>query len=53
MRLFDTRNASPNPIKVFSGHTDKIYNVLYNPVVGSIAVSGSDDLSIRVWKTDE
>ena len=53
MRLFDTRNPSSNPIKTFSGHTDKVYNVLYNPVVASIAVSGSDDLSIRVWKTDE
>ena len=52
VRLFDVRNDSANPAKVFSGHMDKVYNVLYNPLLPKIAVSGSDDLSIRVWDTE-
>ena len=52
VRLFDIRNDPANPVKVFSGHEAKVYNVLYNPLMPKIAVSGSDDLSIRVWDTD-
>ena len=53
MRLFDARIPSPNAIRVFSGHTDKVYNVLFNPVLPNIVVSGSDDLTIRVWDVND
>lgn len=52
VRLYDIANESPSPIKTFEGHTEKIYNVIFSPVLKNLAASGSDDKTIRVWRTD-
>jgi WD repeat-containing protein 17 len=49
MRLFDMTNLNPMPLKVFTGHHNRVYNVLFNPNMPNICVSGSDDRTIRVW----
>ena len=43
---------STNPVKTLIGHTKKVYNVLFNPLIENIVVSSSDDFSIGVWKID-
>ena len=42
-----------NPIKVFSGHSSRVFNVVFSPTQANLFVSGSDDRSIRVWNTQE
>ena len=49
VRMFDTTTAHPNSTRVFVGHKDKIYNVIFNAQIHNIFVSGSDDRTIRVW----
>jgi len=49
VRFFDI--SSPNPIKVFTGHNNRVYNVIFNPNLPNLIASGSDDLSIRIWDT--
>lgn len=49
VRMFDI--MSPNPVKVFAGHLDRVYNVIFNPNLPNLIASGSDDLSIRIWDT--
>lgn len=38
---------------MFTGHSDRVYNVLFNPLLPNLFVSGSDDRSIRVWDIDQ
>ena len=52
LRMFDFGADHTNPVKTFEGHTKKIYNVSYSPILPNIAASGSDDRSIRIWRTD-
>ena len=49
VRLFDVTVQEPVAVRVFSGHQDRVYNVLYNPQIPNIFVSGADDRSIKVW----
>jgi len=53
MRMFDILNGNKSPIKIFTGHQSRIYNVLFNKQLPHIAVSGSDDCSIRVWDVNQ
>ena len=50
--LYDKSTPGLNPVKTFEGHTAKIYNVVYSPILQSIVASGSDDNTIRIWRTD-
>jgi WD40 repeat protein len=36
-------------LKIFSGHEARVYNILINPLLPGIMVSGSDDYTVRVW----
>jgi WD40 repeat protein len=51
--MFDIHTVQPNPIKTFEGHTSRVYNVLFNPIINNIIVSGSDDKSIIVWDSNK
>ena len=53
LRLFDFSIESIMPVKTFEGHSAKIYNVSYSPVLPNIVATGSDDKTIRVWRTDQ
>ena len=52
LRLFDFSISETNPVKSFEGHTSKIYNIVYSPVLPNIVASGSDDKTIRIWRID-
>jgi len=48
VRIFDYN--FPNPLRTFEGHTNKIFNVLWNPTIEGLLASGSDDQTIRLYK---
>ena len=50
--LYDMSNQGSNPLKTFEGHTAKIYNVIFSPMLKNVIASGSDDKTIRIWRTD-
>jgi len=53
LRVFDFSADSVLAVKTMEGHTQKIYNVVFSPVLPNLVASGSDDRTIRIWRTDE
>ena len=53
LRVFDFAADTVNPVKTLEGHTRKIYNIVFSPVIPNLCASGSDDRTIRIWRTDE
>jgi WD40 repeat protein len=47
VRIFNMMKQSP--IKTLEGHTQRVYNVLFNKRIPNLLASGSDDKSIRIW----
>ena len=45
----DTSGAPPTPMAVLSGHTDRIFNIVWHPTHHDIIASGSNDRTIRIW----
>ena len=37
------------PIAVLEGHSARVFNVVWHPVLPGVLASGSDDKTIRVW----
>lgn len=52
IRVFDFSINSTNPVKTLEGHTRKVYNVVFSPILPNVCASGSDDRTIRIWRTD-
>ena len=42
--------ASGNQLLICSGHTDKVWSVVFHPQ-GHLLASGSDDQTIKLWDT--
>ena len=51
MRLFDFSYDTLSPVKTFEGHTGKIYNAIFSTALQNIVATGSDDRTIRIWRT--
>ncbi|KAB1257536.1 WD repeat-containing protein 17 [Camelus dromedarius] len=49
VRVYYVATSSDQPLKVFSGHTEKVFHVKWSPLREGILCSGSDDGSVRVW----
>lgn len=52
LRLFDFQQDTLSPVKTFEGHTAKIYNAIFSTALSNIVATGSDDRTIRIWRTD-
>ncbi|EPY85782.1 hypothetical protein CB1_000350073 [Camelus ferus] len=56
VRVYYVATSSDQPLKVFSGHTEKVFHVKWSPLREGILCSGSDDgwdYTIKVWDTRE
>ncbi|KAK2527574.1 Wdr17 [Columba guinea] len=54
VRVYYLATNSDQPLKVFTGHTAKVFHVRWSPLREGILCSGSDDgwdYTIRVWDT--
>ncbi|GAB5570116.1 WD repeat-containing protein 17 isoform X4 [Prionailurus iriomotensis] len=52
VRVYYVATSSDQPLKVFSGHTAKVFHVRWSPLREGILCSGSDDgflNSVRIW----
>ncbi|XP_054421802.1 WD repeat-containing protein 17 isoform X2 [Pteronotus mesoamericanus] len=49
VRVYYVATSSDQPLKVFSGHTAKVFHVRWAPLREGVLCSGSDDGSVRVW----
>lgn len=49
VRVFYLVTNSEKPVKVYSGHTAKVFQVKWSHLREGILVSGSDDGTIRMW----
>ncbi|CAH1267956.1 WDR17 [Branchiostoma lanceolatum] len=49
VRVFYLATNSDQPLKIFSGHTSKVFHVKWSPLREGILCSGSDDGTIRIW----
>ncbi|CAK7295669.1 WD repeat-containing protein 17 [Vulpes lagopus] len=49
VRVYYVATSSDQPLKVFSGHTAKVFHVKWSPLSEGILCSGSDDGSVRIW----
>ncbi|XP_066878660.1 WD repeat-containing protein 17 isoform X6 [Kogia breviceps] len=49
VRVYYVATSSNQPLKVFSGHTEKVFHVRWSPLREGILCSGSDDGSVRIW----
>jgi WD40 repeat protein len=53
VRLSDLRTGMSAPaaelLLTLSGHAERVFNVVFHPLIPGVIASGSDDRSIRVW----
>ncbi|XP_066092130.1 WD repeat-containing protein 17 isoform X3 [Saccopteryx bilineata] len=49
VRVYYVATSSDQPLKVFSGHTAKVFHVRWCPLREGILCSGSDDGCVRIW----
>ncbi|OWK00266.1 hypothetical protein Celaphus_00019228, partial [Cervus elaphus hippelaphus] len=49
VRVYYVATSSDQPLKVFSGHTEKVFHVRWSPLREGTLCSGSDDGSVRIW----
>nr|XP_036852066.1 WD repeat-containing protein 17 isoform X6 [Manis javanica] len=49
VRVYYLATSSDQPLKVFSGHTAKVFHVRWSPLREGTLCSGSDDGSVRIW----
>ncbi|XP_048365468.1 WD repeat-containing protein 17 isoform X3 [Sphaerodactylus townsendi] len=49
VRVYYLATSSDQPLKVFSGHTAKVFHVRWSPLREGILCSGSDDGTVRIW----
>lgn len=51
--VYDVSSVSNKPIHEFKGHTSRVFNVVWSPLLTNMIASGSDDRTIRVWDMSE
>ncbi|ROI47932.1 WD repeat-containing protein 17 [Anabarilius grahami] len=49
VRVYYLATSSDQPLKVFTGHTAKVFHVRWSPLREGILCSGSDDGTVRIW----
>ena len=49
IRIFYLTSSSVNPLKVFSGHTAKVFSVKWSPLIEGMFCSSSDDMKVLIW----
>ncbi|KAL5011845.1 hypothetical protein ScPMuIL_010396 [Solemya velum] len=49
VRIYHLSTASRDPVKVFTGHTSKVFHIRWSKLREGILCSGSDDMTVRVW----
>ncbi|XP_048589465.1 WD repeat-containing protein 17 isoform X2 [Nematostella vectensis] len=49
VRVYYVPANTDQPLKVFPGHTAKVFHVKWSPLREGLLCSGSDDRTIRVW----
>lgn len=47
VRVYDLTATTPK--KTLEGHSERVYNVAFNPCLPNLLASGSDDRSIKIW----
>eukprot|EP01116_Phalansterium_solitarium_P012909 TRINITY_DN2963_c0_g1_i1.p1 TRINITY_DN2963_c0_g1~~TRINITY_DN2963_c0_g1_i1.p1 ORF type:complete len:1237 (+),score=444.65 TRINITY_DN2963_c0_g1_i1:142-3852(+) len=49
VRVFDVSLPATTAARVLSGHTARVFNTVWSPLLPNVLVSGSDDKTLRVW----
>ncbi|CAM1325653.1 WDR17 (predicted) [Pycnogonum litorale] len=49
VRIYNCKNTQSNPVKVFIGHSGKVFSVKWSPIREGVFCSSSDDCTVRVW----
>ncbi|XP_051992804.1 LOW QUALITY PROTEIN: WD repeat-containing protein 17-like [Xyrauchen texanus] len=49
VRVYYLATSSDQPLKVFTGHTAKVFHVRWSPLREGILCSGSDDGTVHIW----
>ncbi|CAK8683632.1 unnamed protein product [Clavelina lepadiformis] len=52
VRIWNLALEQNEPYRVLKGHDSKVFHVRWNPLVGNVLCTGSDDRSIRVWAVE-
>eukprot|EP00892_Ulva_mutabilis_P002130 jgi/Ulvmu1/11918/UM081_0078.1 len=45
--------AATTPLRVFGGHTNRVWSLSYSALRPTVFVSGSDDCTVRLWDTKQ
>ncbi|XP_056009977.1 WD repeat-containing protein 17-like isoform X2 [Ostrea edulis] len=49
VRIYYLATVADQPLKIFSGHTAKVFHIKWSPLKEGMLASGSDDCTIHVW----
>lgn len=49
MRVFDVTRKSDCLVKQLKGHSLRVFNTAWSPLLPNMVASGSDDRAVRVW----
>ena len=44
-----SESEGQDEVKIFDGHTERVFNIVWHPHSPDILASGSNDKTIRVW----
>eukprot|EP00873_Tetraselmis_striata_P017164 jgi/Tetstr1/437428/TSEL_026109.t1 len=50
--VWDVSSSEPQVLHQLKGHRARAFNVVWNPILKNVLLSGSDDGSVRVWHLD-
>jgi FOG: WD40 repeat len=49
--VYDMSGSQEKLVGTFTGHTGRIFNVVWSPLIPNVIATGSDDKTVRVWDT--
>lgn len=50
--VWDVSNSNPRVLHQLEGHGARTFNVVWNPILTNVLMSGADDGTLRVWHLD-